>query len=114
MPTPHRILGLFRITEMEMWDQDFVNAEVEGYFRFESAAHGEFQFGFVCGQMTLEHTTRGGEPAVEWSWKGNDEMDEARGRGWAILQKDGSLKGKIFLHQGNSSTFTAIRKTKAS
>lgn len=26
--------GHWRITSMEMWDQDFVDAEVQGYFEF--------------------------------------------------------------------------------
>jgi len=110
MPTPPRILGTFRITEMDEYDQNLVDAEVEGYIRFDSATTGEFQFGYVCGQMTIEQTTRDGKPAAEWSWEGNDEMDQASGRGWAILQKDGSLKGKIFLHSGDSSAFSAMKK----
>jgi hypothetical protein len=41
----------------------------------------EFHFSHVHGQMDCHLTTRDGEPAVEWSWDGNDERDEAQGRG---------------------------------
>ena len=104
------VLGHWRITHMEQWDQDFVDAEVEGYIRFDPDNGGEFQFGYVHGGLTWEHTKRGGKPAVEWTWEGSDEMDPADGRGWAVLQQeDGSLKGKLTLH-GGSSLFEAVRK----
>ena len=45
-----------------------------------------------------------GKPAVEFSWDGNDEMDPAQGRGWAVLDGD-RLKGMIFFHQGDESEF---------
>jgi hypothetical protein len=33
-------------------------------------------------------TTLDGEPAVEWTWGGNDAMDPTQGRGWALLKGD--------------------------
>ena len=75
------ITGILRITHMDQWDQDFVNAEVLGFIRFDSSRMGEFHFGYVHGHMDVEQTERNGTPAVEWTWDGNDEMDEASGRG---------------------------------
>ena len=46
---------------------------------------------------------------VEFTWDGNDECDPASGRGWAQLQKDGSLRGRIYIHGGDDSGFKAIR-----
>jgi hypothetical protein len=43
----------------------------------------------------------------EFSWEGNDEMDEAGGDGWAELQPDGSIKGQISFHGGEEASFTA-------
>jgi hypothetical protein len=51
-------LGRWRITSMEMWDQDFVDAEVEGYFEFEPDDLGNFQFGYVSGNIDYRDTTR--------------------------------------------------------
>ncbi len=96
---------------MDEWDQAFVDAEVEGYLRIDNDGEGEFQFGYVHGWMTCEFTERGGKTAVEWSWEGNDEMDPASGRGWAVLQDDGTLKGKVFFHRGDKSGFVAVKKT---
>lgn len=46
-------------------------------------------------------------PSVEFSWDGNDEMDEAKGDGWAKLQPDGSLRGDIYFHRGDEVSFVA-------
>ena len=35
--------GKWRIVEVELWDRDFVNAEVPGYFAFSRHGLGEFQ-----------------------------------------------------------------------
>ena len=52
---------------------------------------------------------RDGKPGVEFSWDGNDEMDPAQGRGWAVLDGD-EIDGRIFFHQGDDSAFRAVRK----
>jgi len=101
--------GRWRITEMELWDQDFVDAEVEGYFSFGRENCGEFRFGYVNGGMTYELIERDGRPGVEWTWEGYDEMDPASGRGWAVLDEHGMLKGKLHFHSGDASAFTAVR-----
>ena len=105
-PSPFE--GRWHIASMSAWDEDFINAEVRGFIEFDGDGGGEFQFGYVQGSMDCRTTTRGGEPAVEWTWEGNDEMDAARGRGWAVL-KGGELRGMIFFHQGDESDFVAER-----
>jgi predicted phosphodiesterase len=46
---------------------------------------------------------------VEWTWDGNDEMDPAQGRGWAVVKGD-ELHGMIFFHGGDGSQFVAKKK----
>ena len=104
--TPNPFSGRWRIVSMSQWDQDFVDEEEEGYFEFRSKEQGEFHFGYVHGQMDCRLSTKDGEPAVEWTWDGNDEMDPAQGRGWAVVKGDG-LHGMIFFHQGDESSFLA-------
>lgn len=107
-PSTNPFAGRWRITSMEQWDQDFIDEEEEGYFEFDDKGGGEFHFGFVRGGMDCRLTTREGEPAVEWTWDGNDEMDPAQGRGWAVVKGD-ELHGKIYFHQGDDSGFVAKR-----
>lgn len=76
--------GRWRIVSMSAWEDEFLDEEVEGYIKFNDRDWGDFHFGNVQGQMDCRHTTRDGEPAVEWSWDGNAEMDAAQGRGWAF------------------------------
>lgn len=98
--------GRWRIVSMTAWEQDYVDEEGEGYFEFDGKGGGEFHFGYVHGQMDCRPATRDGRPAVEWSWDGNDEMDPAQGRGWAVVT-GGELHGLIVFHQGDESEFVA-------
>jgi len=102
-PSPFE--GRWRIVSMSAWDEDFIDEEEEGYFEFYDKG-GEFHFGYVHGHMDCRLTTRDGEPAVEWSWEGNDEMDPAQGRGWAVVKND-ELHGMVFFHGGDDSEFVA-------
>lgn len=99
-------LGRWRIISMSAWDEDYIDEEEEGYFEFDDKDGGEFHFGYVHGHMDCRFTTRDGEPAVEWTWDGNDEMDPAQGRGWAVV-KGNELHGMIFFHGGDDSEFVA-------
>jgi hypothetical protein len=100
--------GRWRIVSMDGWDQDYVDEEEEGYFEFSPSSWGQFHFGYVHGQMDGRLTTRDGEPAIEWTWDGNAEMDAAQGRGWAVRKGD-ELHGMIFFHGGDDSGFVATR-----
>jgi hypothetical protein len=105
---PSPFVGLWHIISMETWDEDFFNEEVQAFIELEENGTGHFQFGYVQGYMDWRPTTRDEEPAVEWSWEGNDEMDPAQGRGWAKLTDD-ELHGMIFIHLGDESEFVAKR-----
>ena len=59
--------------------------------------------------MDCREVVRDGRPGVEFSWEGNDECDPASGRGWAVLEENGSLRGRIFFHFGDDSGYTAVR-----
>ena len=110
-PKPNAFAGRWRIISMSAWEQDFIDEEEEGYVEFTDKGGGEFHFGYVHGQMDCKPTTRDGEPAVEWTWDGNDEMDPAQGRGWAVV-KGAELHGMIFFHGGDDSEFVAKKKGK--
>jgi hypothetical protein len=101
-------VGRWRIVSMSAWDQDYIDEKEEGFFEFDENG-GEFHFGYVQGHMDCKPTTRNDEPAVKWTWDGNDEMDPAQGRGWAVVKGD-ELHGMIFFHSvGDDSEFVAKR-----
>ena len=96
------VLGRWRIVELPGYEDDYADMVEPAYILFE-AVRGEFAFGCVTGSFP----GGGDHDAVEFDWDGNDEMDEARGSGWAELQPDGSLQGEICFHGGDDITFIA-------
>jgi hypothetical protein len=101
-------VGKWSIVEMEAWDQEYVNMEVPGHFMFKKDGTGLFQFGLVQGEMDCRIENVEGKERIEFSWNGQDEMDPASGRGWAVIENK-ELHGRIFLHQGDDSAFRAKR-----
>ncbi len=102
-----RFEGSWRITSMELWDKEAIELLGPGYFRFDEDRSGEFQFIAVRGWLDCGYGSRNGLPLVEFSWQGGDEGTEASGRGWAVIEGDGALSGRIFFHRGDNSAFTA-------
>jgi hypothetical protein len=49
--SPSPFEGRSRITSMEMWSQDVVDAEVEGFVEFKPNGKGSFQFAYVSGNI---------------------------------------------------------------
>jgi hypothetical protein len=101
-------IGTWFITEMEVWDQEYVNMEVPGHFTFRKDGTGHFQFGLVQGEMDCRLESDDGRERIEFSWEGQDELDSASGRGWAVIENE-ELRGRIFIHQGDDSTFRASK-----
>ena len=81
--TESALIGKWRIIEMELWDTDYLDMVERAYIRFDRQGGGEFVFGVVTGGLDCRHT--GGR--VDFTWQGNDEMDEASGSGWAKAQQ---------------------------
>jgi len=95
--------GKWRIVEMPDFEADFPDMTEPAYIFFDGQGGGEFAFGCVTGAIYGAADAN----AVEFTWDGNDEMDEARGDGWAELQSDGSITGQICFHGGDEADFTA-------
>jgi len=104
-----RYSGKWRITEMEMWDSDYFDMEVEAYIEINPDSSGEFQFGLVYGQINGKVAKDGDGEQFRFRWNGSDECDEASGSGWLKLKGKNSLNGYIKLHHGDSSNLVAKR-----
>jgi hypothetical protein len=107
------IAGRWRITEMEEYDSDFLDAGGSAFLKFGRNNAGDMRFTMVQAMIDYRLTERDGKPAVEWSWEGDDEGDPASGRGWAVLEPDGTLVGRIFMHYGEESGFVARKARKS-
>lgn len=104
-----RLRGTWRITEMQLWDQEAIELIGPAFIEFGKDQTGKFRFIAVEGWMDCRHGQRDGRPWVEFTWDGHDEGDQAQGRGWAALAVDGSLHGRIYFHLGDDSGFRAVR-----
>jgi len=103
------VTGRWVIESMDQWDRDYIDAEVPGYFAFDARDSGDFQFGYVQGQIDYRLGERDGKSAVEFTWDGHDEMEAAQGRGWMVLDRD-ELKGMLFIHHGDESDIVLTRE----
>jgi hypothetical protein len=56
---------------MEMWDKDYFNEEVQAYIQVDKNGTGEFQFGFVYGEIDGKITKQTDGDRFEFSWAGN-------------------------------------------
>jgi hypothetical protein len=98
--------GRWHIISMDEWDVEYMEEEGPAFIEFGADQMGEFQVGLTSGSIDYRITERGGQPTVEWTWEGMDEMDPCTGRGW-VVRKEGALHGIIFFHQGDESSFVA-------
>jgi len=94
------------ISQYEQPEKDYIDMEEEGHFTLEKDEIGYFQFGLVQGRIDYRIEKVGGIERLEFSWEGQDENDEALGRGWAVIKND-HIEGRFYFHLGDNSFFKA-------
>ena len=104
----NQYLGSWRITEMETWDQDYVDLVTVGNFTFGKDGIGNFEFGAIKAETDYLVEVLGNIERVDFSFEGYDEYDPVSGRGWVTIEND-TLTGKIFFHAGDNSEFKAMK-----
>ena len=80
----HPMIGKWRITEMELWDSDFIDLLGPGYIQFSPDGRGEFAFSAVQGGLDCHY----GQASIHFTRIGHEEMDEASGDGDAQLEQN--------------------------
>jgi hypothetical protein len=103
------VVGTWHIDEMELWDEDYFNMEVQAYITINQGGAGDFQFGLVAGGLGGGFVRDGDTERFKFTWEGNDECDEASGSGWLRLKSADEVEGSITLHEGDRSAFAARR-----
>jgi len=112
MITDADLVGYWKITKMELWDQAYIDLVVPGFLEFEiEEGHlmGQFQFGTVGGWLDCRLRGVGSESYLEWSWEGHNDNEPGCGRGWAHLV-EAKLTGRNYLHCGDDSGFVAEKR----
>jgi hypothetical protein len=103
-----RVIGDWRITETEVWDQDALDLAVPAHLRLDRDGLGYLELIAIQADVDYRVTTRDGLPSVEFTWHGDDDGQETCGRGWAVVEGD-RLRGRLFIHRGDESSFLAER-----
>jgi len=103
------VVGRWRIVETGAWDQDALDLVVPAHITFDRRGQGEMQLIAIGASIDYRLENRSGVPVVEFSWSGFDEMDPTSGRAWASIEGD-TMRGKLFIHQGDESSFIAERE----
>ena len=97
---------------MEMWPLEYVDLIVPGHITIARDHEGELQFGAVHAWLDYRVTSAAEGPKLEFSWEGESENDPISGRGWATVE-NGELRGRLFIHMGDESSFIAKRAKRA-
>lgn len=106
-----RIVGGWRISEMDLWDRDVIDLLGPALIEFRADGTGSFRFVAVEGYLDFRHDEGATGARVEFTWEGDDAGSHVSGRGWAELEHDGSLCGRILFHLGDTSGFRAVADT---
>jgi hypothetical protein len=98
------LLGKWRITDMELWDTEYIDMLGSAYVQFDDGG-GQMAFGAVQIGLDCEY----GQSSIWFTFHGFDEMTEVAGDREAELEDDGTLTGEIRFNQGDETSFTAKR-----
>lgn len=102
-------VGKWRITDMEQWDKEYIDMMGPGHLTIKSDGTGLLQFGVVEAEVDCRLESINGDERLDFSLRGSEEGEEVCGRGWAVVIGR-NMKGKIYFHQGDDSSFTAVKK----
>jgi hypothetical protein len=101
--------GRWRITEMDVWDNDVLDEVEEAHITFDGPGSGEIAFIAISGDLDVRYGSRDGSASAEFTWQGSDDGEDACGRGCVMIGTAGRLVGHFFIHNGDDSGFVAER-----
>src|SRR4051812_34689609 len=114
MPAPDRTTatafsGTWRIASTDLWDTDALDTMQLAFIKFDDESIGSFGMIVISAGIDCRFGTRDGKPLVEFTFDGDDDGHPCTGRAWAVIEGDGKLRGRIFIHLGDDSGFVAER-----
>ena len=103
--TNHPFNGKWEIVTMDKWSKESIDLVESGYIEFGDVKCGSLHF--ICIDADINYQINQNNK-ITFSFQGNDEGRAISGRGWAKI-KNGDLQGRLFIHNGEESHFTAQR-----
>ena len=100
-------IGKWNIFEMEMWDEDYFNMEVQAYIEIEPNNLGSFQFGLVSAQIDGKIIDYAGQERFEFTFEGIDECEPISESGWMMIKENDIVEGEFRFNLGDDSSFLA-------
>lgn len=105
----NKTIGVWRIESMEIWDREATDLLGPAQLDITADGLGSLLFVAIRADLDCRFDTINGGDRVEFSWDGDDEGRAGSGRGRGALTDDGRLEGRIYVHLGDDSAFTARR-----
>ena len=103
---PREYRGWWRIVETSQWDDADLN--ILGPALLSLTGHADrLRMHCLLAYVNAKPTKTG----VSFTWQGAWEFDQLTGTGCVTLGKDGRLKGRIKIKDGDASIFIAKRAT---
>ncbi len=108
-------VGKWRITDMQRWGPEYYDMDGPAHIILRSApgepntARGQLRFGLIWGELDGRCEMEESGPILRFSWMGDDEGEPVSGRGWLSMTPT-EMRGQIFIHLGDDSTFAARRR----
>lgn len=100
-------LNKWLIKEMDMWDSDYINMEVDGYIEIYNECNGNFQFGLVKGDIIYKINKVNNKEILKFKFTAVDECDPVTGTGWMEIVENGVAEGEFSFDNGDISGFVA-------
>jgi hypothetical protein len=97
------------LVDTELWDVEDLDLVESAHLTLGPDGLGELRLIAIGADIDYRISERDGMPFVAFSWAGYDESEPVSGRGWARREPGGALKGRLFIHRGDESGFTAYR-----
>lgn len=101
--------GVWYISEMSNWGQEYMNMEVRAYIQLDELNDGCFQFGLCRGDFLSKKRVSEDGRRVELRFIGTDELDPCSGQVWISLMDEKKIQGEFIFDQGEESTFLAVK-----
>jgi len=93
------------IKQMDMWDIDYINMEVDGYIEVYDECNGNFQFGLVKGDIIYKIYKVNNKEVLKFT--AIDEFDLVTGTGWMEIIENGVVEGEFSFDNGDTSGLVA-------